>query len=392
MPRHVTAQVYKNLLLQDETPSSDLIITKTAFIEASDDDGDEDDEDDTLIIKKVKGKERMLQAVISTGAVDRGGDTVNPNGWKLKEFKKSGVILWSHNSSLPPIAKPVETWISRKGKKQLLGTAQFTPEDMDHPLGKGFGHTIYRMYVEGFMKAVSAGFRSKKWDWSDDKGREGGIDFKEQELFEWSPVPVPANQEALAVAKAEGINLNHLYNWCEYSLDTNDDTFLSIEDFEKYHLTLKSLKTTSTPTIKAKDLELEDKNLEDLEKVEDNNNNEESKDMKKKKPVTLKDLRNICAEVETTLIDKIIDQLKSLDNSLSQENLTRLQEMLKSFETKEKNKTEIEKELGTKDTDTDTNTNIKPEEEEIDLAALSIDDFKEMTKEIVAKNLEDLKK
>lgn len=374
MSKYITADMYKNLLLKDESPSSDIIITKTVCFPNL----DEDDEEN-LIIKKVKGKERTIQAIISNGSVDRSDDIVDPNGWKLKDFKKSGVVLWAHNSSLPPIAKPIDTWISRKGKKQLLGTAQFTPEDMNHPLGEGFGHTIYRMYVEGFMKAVSAGFRSKKWEWSDDKGRPGGIDYKEQDLIEWSPVPVPANKEALAVAKSNGINLNHLYNWCEYSLDSKDFTLLNSNDFEEYHSTLKTLKETVLPKHK---------------KEEDLNNNKDNLEMKKDKPITLKDLRTICKQVETTLIDKIINELGTLDKKLSVENFNRLKKTIKSFEStneiiKEDPKTIANKEKSL-DNENNESENENTTEDDIDISKFSLEDFKEILAADVKKNLENL--
>lgn len=152
----------------------------------------------------------VLEFTISTGGVDRDGDTINPNGWKLDAYNKNPVVLFAHDYNSPPVATALATWVE-DGK--LKSRAKFTPKEI-YP----FGYMIYQMYKNGFMKGTSVGFNPIKWKYSEE--REAGIDFEEQELLEWSCVPVPANPEALIAASAKGIDTKLLKQWAEKILET----------------------------------------------------------------------------------------------------------------------------------------------------------------------------
>lgn len=189
-----------------------------------------------------KESERTLQFVFSDGTVDHDNDDINPAGWDLKQFKRAGVMLWAHNAGLPPIAAPKDTW---KGEGALRGIVSFTPPDMKHPLGKGFGHTIYRMYREGYMHAVSVGFKPLKWKVAED--RHGAddffppISFQKQMLLEISAVPLGSNLNALVEARSKGIDLRPLYDWAEMELDDHNCLVLSRNTIESYRDGLKGL-------------------------------------------------------------------------------------------------------------------------------------------------------
>lgn len=132
---------------------------------------------------------RTMKFIISTGAVDRDGDTVNPKGWVLDSYKRSPVVLWSHDYSQLPIGKAVNVQMTEKG---LMADVEF-PQVGVHP----FADTVYDMLKSGFLNATSVGFRGMEYDPS--KDRKSGYDFKKQELLEFSIVPVPSNPEALAL-------------------------------------------------------------------------------------------------------------------------------------------------------------------------------------------------
>lgn len=148
---------------------------------------------------------RKLKFTISTDSVDRYGDTVAVDGWDLKAYKKNPVVLWAHNSSILPVGKAPKTSIE-DGK--LKSTAEFTPAGM-HP----FNDTVYDMYKQGFLNATSVGFIPTKWVFSEDKDRRYGMDFMEQELLEFSCVPVPANSEALIEGRSAGIDVGPMLDW-----------------------------------------------------------------------------------------------------------------------------------------------------------------------------------
>lgn len=157
-------------------------------------------------------EERVLQVVISTGALDRDNDTIAPKGWDLKDYKKNPVVLWAHEYWNPPIAKTRKVWIEND---QLKAIAEFTAEEV-YP----FGYMIYRMCKEKFLNAASVGFRPKEYKVrtnDDDLGY--GWDFLKQILLEYSIVPVPSNPEALIEARSMGIDLAPMREWAEKVLD-----------------------------------------------------------------------------------------------------------------------------------------------------------------------------
>lgn len=132
---------------------------------------------------------RQLDFTISTAAVDRYGDTVAVDGWKLENFRKNPVVLWMHDNSMLPVAKASNIRIE-DGK--LKARAEFTPPELAR-----FNDTVFAMLKGGFLHATSVGFIPTKYNFVDDPARRFGIDFLEQELLEFSIVTVPANPEAL---------------------------------------------------------------------------------------------------------------------------------------------------------------------------------------------------
>lgn len=154
--------------------------------------------------------ERIRTFVISTGAVDRDNDTIDPTGWELGDFAKSGVVLWAHDRHALPIAKPLATWVE-DGK--LKSRAQFTTREANP-----FGAMVFDLIREGVLKSTSVGFSPLHWRYNEERG-EYAIDFLRQSLLEWSVVPVPSNPEALLDAKSKGVDLGPLIPWAEKALD-----------------------------------------------------------------------------------------------------------------------------------------------------------------------------
>lgn len=198
-------------------------------------------------IKVVEDDSLQIDFLISTDSVDRYGDTVEQTGWDLKNYKKNPVVLFGHDGSSPPVAKciPRSLKIDRGG---LFATAEFMSRDM-----YSFSFMIYQMYAKGFLKATSVGFAPKEWTFVEDNDRPFGIDFKEQELLEFSCVPIPANPEALIQAKSLGIELSPLKEWAEKTLDTwgkHKGLLVPRETVEKVYFQTKTKdKTVVTKTL-----------------------------------------------------------------------------------------------------------------------------------------------
>ena len=146
---------------------------------------------------------RQIKFLISTGSVDRDGDTINPKGWQLDHYKRSPVVLWSHDYTQMPIAKAVAVEASDNG---LAATAEFPPKGA-YP----FADTVYDMLKGGFLSATSVGFRPVEYETA--KDRQHGNNFLKQELLEFSVVPVPANPEALM---QRGISSEQADTWKAY--------------------------------------------------------------------------------------------------------------------------------------------------------------------------------
>ena len=151
-------------------------------------------------VKEVEGEDRTLSAVASTGLRDRDGDIIEPEGWKLKNFRKNPVILWGHTytgKDALPIAKATEIKVE-DGK--LRFKAKFVEKEIYE-----FADTVYKLYKNKYLRTFSVGFIPFKReeisdeDYEKEKGLiSGGYRYTSQELLEISGCPVPSNAEALA--------------------------------------------------------------------------------------------------------------------------------------------------------------------------------------------------
>jgi hypothetical protein len=107
-------------------------------------------------VKAVDG-DRRLDFTISTDTVDRMGDTIAVDGWQLANYRKNPVVLWAHDSSMPPIAKALNIRIE-DGK--LKASADFVPADI--PVIGPMAECTLQLLRGGFLSAVSVGFAPVK--------------------------------------------------------------------------------------------------------------------------------------------------------------------------------------------------------------------------------------
>ena len=138
-----------------------------------------------------------LTFVASTGAVDRHGDTVAPEGWRLDAYRENPVVLWAHDYRRPAIGRTQSVW--RDGGA-LLARLEFADTE--------FAREVEGLYRQGYQQGVSVGFRPLRFEERRD-ARTGaflGIRFLEQELLEISAVPVPANRGALMTGRMGSVD------------------------------------------------------------------------------------------------------------------------------------------------------------------------------------------
>jgi len=166
--------------------------------------------------------EGIFEVVASSGKTDRLGDTIDPKGWYLKNYRKNPVILWSHMTggfgtpAIPPVARADKVWVEDEKELKIRGHFADTP----------FAQELKALVEGGFLNAVSVGFiplveeekgnieiEGKMYRRATDEeiekniyGKEGEH-FSKQELLEVSWVNVPALATALVSARKMNLAL-----------------------------------------------------------------------------------------------------------------------------------------------------------------------------------------
>lgn len=153
-----------------------------------------------VYIKDPADGSRNLWIIASTEEVDRDGDRILANGWRLENFLRNPVIPWAHRYDEPPVAKALETRIR---DSRLIMLIKFATAE-EYP----FADTIFRLYKGGFLNAFSVGFKpldSKPVERHVNGSVIRGRDYLEQELWEVSACVIPSNPGALVLARSKGI-------------------------------------------------------------------------------------------------------------------------------------------------------------------------------------------
>jgi len=141
------------------------------------------------------GKAGGLEFVLSDETPDRMSDVIMSDGWDLTNFKRNPIALFGHRSDFP-----IGKWRGlRVENKQLRGFLDLAPAGTSERIDE-----IRKLIEADILQATSVGFRpieSKprpETDW--------GLFYTKAELVETSVVAVPANPNALAVAKSLNIS------------------------------------------------------------------------------------------------------------------------------------------------------------------------------------------
>lgn len=126
--------------------------------------------------------------VMSTADVDRYDEIVKQD-WDLRQFKKNPIALWGHNQSAP-----IGTWENvRVEGDRLIGRLKLAAHGTSR-----FIDTLWSLVEQRVLRAVSVGFYPREVD-QDEQGR---LILSKNELWECSLCSVPANPNAVAVAKS----------------------------------------------------------------------------------------------------------------------------------------------------------------------------------------------
>jgi len=150
-----------------------------------------------VVHKTHAAKVSDMEFVMSDETPDRMDDIIMSDGWELENFKRNPIALFGHKSHFP-----IGKWTNlRVEGKQLKGKLELAPAGTSERIDE-----IRKLIEADILRAVSVGFRPKEHTQLDSKNPFSGLRFTKQELVETSLVSVPANPNALAIAKSLGVS------------------------------------------------------------------------------------------------------------------------------------------------------------------------------------------
>jgi HK97 family phage prohead protease/HK97 family phage major capsid protein len=136
-----------------------------------------------------------VEFILSDATPDRMGDVIEADGWDLEDFKKNPVALFNHRSDFP-----IGKWANlRIVDGKLRGHLQLAKEGTSERINE-----IRSLVEQDVLRAVSVGFLPIQSE-PLTKG-SGGSRFLKSRLVETSLVSIPANPNALAVARSLNIS------------------------------------------------------------------------------------------------------------------------------------------------------------------------------------------
>jgi HK97 family phage prohead protease len=146
-----------------------------------------------LHLRDMRPEKREADFIASTDAIDSYGERVEQS-WDLDRFRSNPVVLWAHQSRELPIGHAKNI---RVVDGQLQATIVFASEKANPK-----AEHVYQSVIEGTLRAVSVGFMPREVHAEKLNGKDV-ICLSNNDLFEISVTPIPANPEALAKARAK---------------------------------------------------------------------------------------------------------------------------------------------------------------------------------------------
>lgn len=137
---------------------------------------------------------RTVDFVISTEEVDTYDTVFKISGWDLARYERNPIVCYAHKSwgdNPDTIIGTSEVFVEGE---QLIGRVTFEPANIN-PLAE----TVFQKVMHGTLRMASIGANPKRGHWGDTKLGENPdvIYFDEQELLEWSIVPLGSNPDAM---------------------------------------------------------------------------------------------------------------------------------------------------------------------------------------------------
>jgi HK97 family phage prohead protease len=146
-----------------------------------------------LAVRSLNESERSIEVVASTEAVDSYGDIIAQN-WQLERYSQNPVVLFAHKSRELPVGRAENVRVENGAlcAKFIFATTEANP----------LGEQVWQSIRQKTLRGVSVGFVPKDVRYEKRDGKDVYV-LDNNELFEISMTPVPANPEGLARMKAK---------------------------------------------------------------------------------------------------------------------------------------------------------------------------------------------
>lgn len=144
----------------------------------------------TYDIKIIQKRPNGGRIRINTASVDRDKDRVFPSGAKIQNYNTNPTVQWGHNYRDP--------WAVVGKTNELIVTDDYIDADFDlRPAANDQDpqNVVLLLWAGDWVRTASIGFMPDRD--KTERNDQGGFDYKEWELIEWSLVPIPSNQDAL---------------------------------------------------------------------------------------------------------------------------------------------------------------------------------------------------
>lgn len=159
---------------------------------------------------------RWIVAKITTTDVDRDGDVILPSGAETKDYNRNPIVLLGHGkieggiASKLPIGRADEL---RQHTDGISAKITFSRRPPEHPADlEWVPDTVHHLIKEDVLRGISIGFNvpigGERMATNADLKRFGADARRvitRWKLMEISIVPMPANQNAMAVAVSKGL-------------------------------------------------------------------------------------------------------------------------------------------------------------------------------------------